>query len=279
MSRLRNFDAGHGNYHYRVFHEAGPANDEHVDRFLPQTVGGTFAVAYNFPPLADERDYADTENYPPVAGMEIHAGKNNQTVRSAEQRLMNLWDEPNPMSTPNSPAENEKGQIKGQMRFTGGVMESESDPYASEGSKVDYVKWLHVHPGHERALGGLIGAALAEHGSIPHADKQLSPDGSKTAKAAAKRWGIKGHPNNPDMEPTVPEVTHAGYLTESLAHSMATEAEGSILPVRTVSQSEAKLQDKIIKAKSPSAKRRSKKKAQIRLAEGKAKNEQLALDL
>jgi hypothetical protein len=279
MSRLRNFDAGHGNYHYRVFHDAGPASDDQVDRFLPQTVGNTFAVAYNFPPLQDERDYADTDTYPPVAGIEIHAGKNNKTVRSAEQRLMNIWDEPNRLSTPNSAAENEKGQIPGQIRLTGGVMERESDPHASEGSKVDYVKWLHAHPGHERALGGLIGAAIAEHGSIPHADKQLSPDGSRTAKAAARRWGIKGHPSNPDMEPTVPEVHHAGYLTEDIAHRMATEAAGSVLPVRTVTQSEAKLQDKVIKGNSPSGKRRSKKKSKARIAESKAENEQLSLAL
>jgi hypothetical protein len=92
----------------------------------------------------------------------------------------------------------------GQMKWTGGTMND----------AVDHVSWLAMDTDgiidedgeslsprqQSRLLKGIIGTSVHAHGSIPYADKTLTQDGSRISKAINRRYGVKPHPDNPEMK-------------------------------------------------------------------------------
>jgi hypothetical protein len=93
----------------------------------------------------------------------------------------------------------------GQMKWTGGTMDN---------AAVDHVSWLamdtdgtidedeeSISPRQQsHLLRGIIGTSVHAHGSIPYADKHLTQDGSRISKALNRRYGVKPHPDNPEMK-------------------------------------------------------------------------------
>jgi hypothetical protein len=83
----------------------------------------------------------------------------------------------------------------GQMKWTGGMMND----------SVDKVSWLGMNKEglspkeQSNILKGMFGTAVQTHGSIPHADDELSIEGSRIAQAMHRRYGLKPHPKNPKM--------------------------------------------------------------------------------
>lgn len=101
----------------------------------------------------------------------------------AQQRRLNKWDEPHRAIT----------ELGGQRRWTDGNMDPR-DPAR--------VSWASAR--NPIVLRNMMGIAIHETRKAPVADHDLSPEGSRLSKAMAKRYGIQGHPLNPDMEPTFP---------------------------------------------------------------------------
>jgi hypothetical protein len=87
----------------------------------------------------------------------------------------------------------------GQMKWTGGVMNDATDK----------VSWLAMDKEglsprqQSNLLKGMFGTAVQTHGAIPHADKELTLEGSRISKAMNRRYGLKPHPDNPDMRRNV----------------------------------------------------------------------------
>lgn len=227
--------------------------------------GNTSVVAYT------------SDDDTPVGSLKIQSGVNNINRQvNREKKLQKTKSIDERLSSAGSSHESEPGQIPGQMRFVGGVFGG-AKPYAApNGDVVDYIGWLHVDQGHERALGGMLGVGITAHGEIPHADSELSSHGSRIAKTSARRYGIKGHPHNPDMEPSFEQERSA---TDEISQHDASRLEKNGKPPRIVTHQEAKAQEKLVKANTPKAKAKRRKAEKERIARGKAQNVQLELDI
>jgi hypothetical protein len=81
----------------------------------------------------------------------------------------------------------------GQRRWAGGNMDPVSNRVSWLGLTQDAPKTL---------LKGLMGLGVAMHGSVPVADYDLSQHGAKIAQGVARKYGVKGHPHNPEMSPS-----------------------------------------------------------------------------
>lgn len=86
-----------------------------------------------------------------------------------------------------------------QLRWTRGNMDAE----------VPHVSWAGLAKGHSGALlSGLAALAVHHHQEVtgstemPTADSVLSDDGARFSRASARRWGVQGHPDNPEMHRT-----------------------------------------------------------------------------
>ena len=134
----------------------------------------------------------------PVAAITINRGdrQNNE-----EQSWMSLIHRPHEQTTalPN------EGQTPGQQRWSGGNMDPKQDM-----GDVDYVSWFgSTEKGNPHLLRGLISIASHEHGGGPiHADEALTNDSAKLARHLNRTMGLKGHPNNPDIDPVIPDMTN-----------------------------------------------------------------------
>ena len=74
------------------------------------------------------------------------------------------------------------------------------------------VSWAMANrQGRAMAAPHLLTAAMSAHtGITPHADYELSPEGSRMSRSAARRGLILPHPNNPEMKPTMGAMTFEG---------------------------------------------------------------------
>lgn len=123
----------------------------------------------------------------PVASMKINGYQRSRN--ESEQQLINAGlDHHGIGSDPN-----------GQLKWTGGMMND----------SIDKVSWLGMDKeglstrDQSNILKGMFGTAVQTHGSIPHADNELSEAGSRISKAMNRRYGLKPHPRNPTMEPNL----------------------------------------------------------------------------
>jgi hypothetical protein len=77
-------------------------------------------------------------------------------------------------------------------------------------------------------LRGMMGLAVATHGSVPVADYDLSQHGAKISQGAVRKYGVKPHPNNPGMEQSFsydePEEDEYGGYDEAQTEVMAQAA-------------------------------------------------------
>jgi hypothetical protein len=243
--------------------------------------GNTHVVAYKH----------DENGETPVGAMRIRAGESNIHRQIDEETRIGTHTETTPhggtysdrrLSRAGTPAENEPGQIPGQMRFVDGVF-GKSTPYPND---TDVVSWVHIDKGHERALGGLIATGIDAHGVIPHADDSLSEHGSRISRVAARRYGIKGHPGNPTMKPTFTfgdGGRSLGLRSASSAMDIQYDSETSGQAPREVTHEEAKAMEKNIKANMPKSKAKTKaaaaKAKKERIARNKAENVQLDMGI
>jgi len=221
-----------------------------------------------------------SEDDRPIGSMEIFAGPGNP-MKSNYPLASSYWDSQDPddlhhMYQP----KNDPGQIPGQIRAVGGVYESAKRRRAESPDKIS---WLHMEEGHPRALMDMLSVGITQHGSLPVADSELSNKGSAIAKAAARRYGIKGHPENPQMKPTFESTSGEGTTRETAKELLANEgiSDGrrpKSDPTVTTSE-EAKAMSKTLKANTPKAKAKRRKAEKERIARGKAENVQLELDI
>lgn len=134
------------------------------------------------------RENSTGEKTYPVASMKIDA---SQRIRNnEEQDFINRGHATHGVAT-------EPG---GQMRWTGGTMND----------AIDKVSWLGMETSESaipkrmrpHILRAMLGVAVDSHGSVPHADEELSQYGSNISRAMNRRYGIPPHPNNPTMKPS-----------------------------------------------------------------------------
>jgi len=270
MGRQEQFDSGR--YSYKIM---GPLTDNSMG--FP---GNTHVVAYK---------HDENGEITPVGSMIISAGQNsinrqiseeiniaNQNALTSNTSGQSYSDKR--LSRSGMVSENEKGQIPGQMRFVNGVFGRE----IPSSYDTDIISSLHIDQGHERALGGMIAAGIDAHGTIPRSDYALSQHGSRIARAAARRYGIKGHPGNPTMKPTFNmSDEHRSDPNTSIMADMDLQLESvdSGQEPREVTHAEAKAMEKTIKANMPKSKAKRRKAEKERIARGKAENVQLELDI
>lgn len=105
----------------------------------------------------------------------------------------------------------DENQHRGQMRWSNGAFE----PIHS--NEVDYVNWLHVPSGDPHVLKGLMALAVDRVGGVPHADSELTEDGSRIARGLNRKMGLRGHPDNPSMRESVGDL--GDHTVEALTHS------------------------------------------------------------
>lgn len=117
----------------------------------------------------------------PLGSMAITRDSDRSTLRNDAQVGMNRsgsshgWDE----------------EANGQQRWVGGNMEP---------NRPDRVSWLALDKDAPRTLlKGMMALGVARHGSVPAADYELSQYGAKISQGAARKYGVKGHPSNPEM--------------------------------------------------------------------------------
>lgn len=117
----------------------------------------------------------------------------NQMGRNNIQRRINMGSSEHHGTVNADPSE---GQIPGQRRWDGGNFDS-IDPHVS-------FMGVHTDHRHPALVAGLVAAVVGERGGhVPMADSELSEDGSRIAKGMARRFGVRGHPKNPDMDQTL----------------------------------------------------------------------------
>lgn len=149
---------------------------------------------YTFETARDQADITHVlvsrhgeEKDQPVASMMIDASQRRRNLE--QQERINAGDDKHYTVVENG----------GQMRWAGGTMED----------SVDRVSWLGMNkrglPQRDQAkvLRAMMGVAVDAHGSVPHADYELSEAGSRISRAMNRRYGLKPHPKNPTMKPTL----------------------------------------------------------------------------
>ena len=120
-------------------------------------------------------------------------------------------------------------EIPGQLKWTGGTMDDATDRVSWLGLDSDTTPHRDV----PHVLRAMLGIGVDTHGSIPHADYDLSEYGSRIAKAMHRRYGIKPHPENPDMHTTFSWASHdvdASTMNDSVrwyADSAVSEMSGA----------------------------------------------------
>lgn len=105
----------------------------------------------------------------------------------------------------------------GQLRWGGGMMEDSIAKVSWLGMDKDAIPARHQ----PHVLRAMLGVGVEAHGSVPHADDVLSDDGSATARAMNRRYGVKPHPKNIEMEANLPvslsNDTVRDYLNQNVA--------------------------------------------------------------
>lgn len=107
--------------------------------------------------------------------------------------------------------EEQSGQLPGQMRWAGGHM-NPIDP-----SHVDWIG-LDLETAPPSVLARMMSIGVRHHGKLPHADFSLSQHGERIARGMARKYGMKGHPRNPDMQRT---FNYSPYGASSIARQGA----------------------------------------------------------
>jgi len=95
----------------------------------------------------------------------------------------------------------------GQIRWAGGNMERQRD--------VDKVQWAGNVSPNPKVMKAVMGLAVQEHGRMPVADNTLTPEGAALSRVMSKKFGIKGHPDNPQMNPTLSSFGDTGSEEDS----------------------------------------------------------------
>lgn len=132
----------------------------------------------------------DTGMYP-IGSMRIDASERRANL--AQQERIDRGEEQHGIAVGHSGT----GDL-GQLKWTGGTMND----------SIDKVSWLAMDPqttprrDAPHVLRAMLGIGVETHGSVPHADYDLSNYGSRIAKAMHRRYGIRPHPHNPHMNPT-----------------------------------------------------------------------------
>jgi hypothetical protein len=138
---------------------------------------------YTFRTASERSGYTDAvalHHGEPIGSIQI---TNKAWSRQDEQRGINRgWDGEH----------REIEDVDGQMAWSRGNFDN-TEPKVS---------WLGLHSEHRHpaVLEGLGAVAFAQHGYIPYADSTLSVEGAKISKGMNRKYGMKGHPDNPDFE-------------------------------------------------------------------------------
>ena len=129
---------------------------------------------------------AHTDDGEQVGGFRIDSGRHAADI---EQVRINS---PGMRYHGQEPVDDDASVPSGQMRWTGGNFER----------SYPRVAWLGVDSAHRNPtlFSGMAGLGIHLHGKMPYADHTLSEDGAAASRFMAKKWGMKPHPNNPEMK-------------------------------------------------------------------------------